>query len=135
MATHYAAYHNVDRMGRALHDDDPCRVISNKPLDRLQGSVVWMIVGESVGGARRKRFTLGSVFHVSETGGQDGGDFRHFAAGPGHAFDPPPVLNEEPWFDEFRRKCRSFEGIRPIIEFHHLQGLKQVAASHGCVIE
>jgi len=128
MCKHYAAYHNVAKMGRTLQQGDPCRVISSKPLQKLEGATVWMIVGEGVKGQSRKAFSLGSVFSVTETGDNDDNDqFKHYACGTGTAFDPPIPLSNQPWFDEFRKSVRSFQGIHPINNPNHIAALQQLS--------
>ena len=135
MTKHYVAYHNVDRMERPLSDGDPTRVISKSSFTRLLGHTVWMIVGQTVEGAKRKRFTLGCVFLVNDVGDAEEGEFKHYARGTGNVFKPAPVLNDESWFDEFRLKSRSFEGVQPIAEGMHLAELKRISAAAGYVVK
>jgi hypothetical protein len=110
-------------------------VLSKSTLQRLQDNTVWMIVGETLKGAHRKQFSLGSVFRVSEVGDVEEGEFKHFACGSGHVFEPPSLISDKPWFDEFRLRLRSFEGIQPVADEAHLAALKEIADSRGCVVE
>jgi len=127
MSKQYVAYHNVEKMGRALREGDPCRVISNRSLKSLETCVVWMVVGEKVIGLTKKRFSIGSVFTVSEFGDLADDEFKYYASGAGKSFDPPILISNEPWFEEFRKNARSFEGIHPIKDPAHVAALEALA--------
>lgn len=135
MAKHFVAYHNQDKMGRPLSEGDPLRVISNSKLQKLDGHTVWMIVGESVPGSPRKRYTLGSVFVVNEHGDTGEESFRHYARGAGHVFDPPPVLTNEPWFPDLQKKTLNFRGISEVKEEAAVGALRAIAVAAGYELE
>ncbi|RIK82528.1 MAG: hypothetical protein DCC67_07060 [Planctomycetota bacterium] len=127
---HFVAYHNTEGMGRPLSDGDPFRVLTNKAVTSLQEAVVWMIVGE---GKNPRRFSLGSMFRVTETGDAAEEGFKHFAAGRGHAFNPPLPLNELEWFDDFKRAMNGFQfGIQPLSSEQHVAALVALAEKAGC---
>lgn len=92
-------------MGRQLHEGNPLEVWTNKPVKRLLHNIVWVIVGEGTGA---RRFSLGSVFQVGETGDSAEAGFKHFARGAGHVFQPAIALNALPWFPEFAKRAGSF---------------------------
>jgi hypothetical protein len=94
-------------------------------------STVWLIVGEKVKNSTKKRFSLGSTFTVNEVGQLVDDRFKYYAHGCGKAFDPPLVISNEPWFEEFRKNARSFEGICPIKDEMHIAALKQLASKAG----
>ena len=131
MAKHFVAYHNQDKMGQPLSSGDPLRVVSNKKLPRLDGHAVWMIVGETVPGRPRKKFTLGSVFVVNEHGETGDEGFRHYARGPGHVFDPPPELAHESWFQELQKTTFNFRGISEVKDEATIAALLAIAAAAG----
>ena len=79
---HYTAYHNVHRMG-ALLDDDALCVMTNKPVAKLIGSMVWLVVGD---GGSPRRYTLASVFRVTDTGETDHPGFKNCVRGSGRVF-------------------------------------------------
>ena len=56
---HFIAYHNTERMGWHLHDRDPFRVLTRKPVRHLVNQTVWFVVSQ---GALPRRYSLGSVF-------------------------------------------------------------------------
>ena len=131
MVKHFVAYHNQDKMGQPLSAGDPLRVVSNTKQQKLDGHVVWMVVGETVLGRPRKKFTLGSVFVVDEHGETGQEAFRHYARGLGHVFDPPPELTNEPWFPELQKKTFNFRGISEIKEEATVAALTSLAAAAG----
>ncbi len=123
---HYVGYHNTEGMGCLFSEGDPFRVLTNKSVDSLHEGVVWMIVGES---KSPRRFSLGSVFRVTETGdvGVDG--FKHFASGRGHVFNPPVALNDLEWFNEFKKAMNRFQfGIQPLNNEEHVAMLTALAS-------
>src|ERR1043166_7321469 len=95
---HFIAYHSTEKMGERLSDGDALRVLSTRSLDRMVDHLVWFIKGE---GSQPRKYCLGSVFRVQSTGETSDSGFQYFATGPGHVFDPPVLLNDEPWFREF----------------------------------
>jgi hypothetical protein len=125
-ARHFVAYHNTEKMGRSLAAGNPFRVLTKKPVDRYHDGIVWVIVGE---GRNPRRFSLGSVFRVTETGDAQDEGFKHFAAGQGQVFQPPIPLNNREWFHDFKRQLNSFQfGIQPLNEERHIAALKTIAA-------
>ena len=124
-ANHFVAYHNTERMSRSFAAGNPCRVLTNKPVDRCHDGFVWLIVGE---GKDPRRFSLGCVFRVTETGNTGDEGFKHFAAGNGHVFDPQIPLNDLEWFPDFKRAANSFQfGIQPLNDEAHIASLKALA--------
>jgi hypothetical protein len=129
---HYVAYHNTERMGRALSSGDPFRVLTNKSVQPLFENVVWLVVGE---GKNPRRFSLGSVFRVNDTGNAQTDGFKHYAAGRGHSFNPPIPLNDCEWFDSFRQALNSFQfGIQPLADEAHIAALTAIAAQAGAPV-
>lgn len=126
---HYAGYHNTEGFGRPLSEGDPFRVLTNKAVSSLHDGVVWMIVGE---GKNPRRFSLGSVFRVTETGEAEVDGFKYFAAGQGHAFSPPIALNEYEWFDEFKKSMNRFQfGVQPLGDDKQIAELTMLASQAG----
>jgi hypothetical protein len=131
-ARHFVAYHNTEKMGRRFSDGNPLRILTNKPVDRFHDGIIWLIVGE---GRNPRRFSLGSYFHVTDTGnaGEDG--FKHFAGGVGQVFNPPIPLNDLEWFDDFKRSLNSFQfGIQPLNDDALIAALRTIAARAGAPI-
>lgn len=126
---HFVAYHNTEKMGRALHDRGPLRLVTNKPARHLIQNVVWFIVGE---GARPRKFYLGSVFLVDQVGEAEEESFQWFAAGPGHLFRPPVSLNERAWFPDLKKAVANFSlGVLEIRDEHFIDELLLLAAQAG----
>lgn len=126
---HFVAYHNSDRMGRSLHEGDPLALVTSRGADRLLHNMVWFVVGD---GAAPKRYSLGSVFTVNEVGKNDGQDFKYYARGDGHVFDPPVPLDELDWFSEFFKKLAHFSlGVQEIKDSRFIDELKRLAADAG----
>lgn len=129
---HFVGYHNTEGMGRPLSQGDPFRVLTNKSVASLHEGVVWMVVGES---KNPRRFSLGSVFRVTETGDAGVDGFKHFAAGRGHVFDPPIALNDLEWFDEFKKAMNSFQfGVQPLNDEGHIAALTALARQAGASV-
>jgi hypothetical protein len=42
---HFIAYHNTEKMGRPLHDSEPLRLLTNKPVNHLLQNIVWFVTG------------------------------------------------------------------------------------------
>jgi hypothetical protein len=124
---HFVAYHNVERMGRSLSARP--RLMTNKPVARLHEGVVWMIVGE---GRNPRRFSLGSVFRVTEEGSAGEEGFKYFAAGNGSVLDPLIPLNDLEWFTDFKKAMNSFQfGIQPLTDEEPITALIDVASANG----
>jgi len=129
---HFVAYHNTERMGRTLQEGNPFRVLTNKSVEPLQDNIVWLVVGE---GKRERRFSLGSVFRVTETGDASHDGFKHFASGQGHAFNPPVPLNDLDWFQDFARSVGRFQfGVQALKEESHIAALQALASKAGAAV-
>ena len=83
---HFIAYHKTEKMGCALHEREPLRLLTNKPVHDLVCSTIWMITGE---GSTDRRYALESVFDANEVGGDPETGFKYYAKGEGHVFDRP----------------------------------------------
>ena len=126
---HFIAYHNTEKMGRPLHDGDPLRLLTNKPVNHLHQNTVWFITGE---GAGTRQYSLGSVFRVAEVGDTTEEGFRRFAAGPGHVFNPPVPIKDMPWFSEVMRVTSHFSlGVQEVKDETVIAGLSLLAANDG----
>ena len=122
---HFIAYHNTEKMGRALSADGPLRLLTNKPINHLLQETVWFVVGEGAG-------MLGSVFRVAETGDAAEDGFKRFASGPGHVFDPPVPIEELPWFSEVLRATGHFGlGVQEVKDETVIVGLSLLAGQAG----
>jgi len=123
---HYVAYHNTERMGPQL---DMFRVYTSKSVGDLCGNTIWVIAGK---GSPKKQYTLTSVFTVSDVGEADHPDFKNYASGHGHQFDPTPELNELGWFTELLKKMANFSlGLQQITEQNHVDRLLELARRDG----
>lgn len=129
MTRHFAAYHNVEKMGHPLRDGDPLQLHTNKPVSHLRGGVVWFITGEGTG---RRRYRLGSVFEVDDVGDATDGGFQHYAKGPGRAFDPPLPLDHLAWWPSFLKAMSNFSrGPTEIRDDSHVKALIELARQAG----
>lgn len=129
MTRHFAAYHNTERMGRPLRDGDPLRLLTDRPVSPLRNGVVWFITGEGPG---PRRYCLGSVFQADDVGDITDGDFKHYATGPGHVFDPPVPLDRLNWWPSFLKAMANFSlGPMEIHETSHVNTLRELAREAG----
>ena len=126
---HFIAYHNTEKMGRLLHDGEPQRLLTNKPVQHLPENTVWFVTGE---GASTRSYCLGSVFYVTEVGETDEEGFKRFASGPGHVFRPPVPIKETEWFPELLRVTGHFGlGVQEVKDEALIAGLVHLAAQAG----
>jgi hypothetical protein len=126
---HFIAYHNTEKMGRPLHDGEPLRLLTNKPVNHLLQNTVWFVTGEG-GGARQ--YSLGSVFRVAEVGDADEDGFKRFASGPGHVFQPPVPIKDMDWFPEVLRATGHFGlGVQEVKAEAVIAGLTHLAEQAG----
>lgn len=101
---HMVAYHNIEKMGRLLVEDESCRVFTNKPVKDLIGKTVWTFTGTG----RPRKYSLASVFEIEKVGKTGDSGFRNFVAGPGHWFQPPLTLDDLDWFSALLKKVGRF---------------------------
>jgi hypothetical protein len=129
---HFVAYHKTEKMGGSLRDSNPFEVLSNNPTERMEGHMLWFVVGE---GERPVRFFLGSVFHVAKAGPRTEGDYDYFARGEVKAlcflFDPHIPLKDVSWFPEIRRATANFRAPQEITDPAAIAGLKALADQAG----
>lgn len=133
---HFIAYHNTEKMGRRLHEgrevNDLLGVSTSKPVEKLLGNLVWFVTGEEFA---PRRFSLASVFRVTETGDEEGNEFKHFASGPGHVFDPPIPLNDVVWFAKVRHVTGNFGlGVQEVNDAEVIAELRKLANAAGAAI-
>jgi hypothetical protein len=125
---HFIAYHNTEKMGQPLHHGEPLRLLTNKSVNHLLDNTVWFVTGE---GATRQ-YSLGSVFLVADVGETDDGDFKRFASGPGHVFQPPVPIKDTDWFPEVLRVTGHFGlGVQEVKDESVIAGLTKIAADAG----
>jgi hypothetical protein len=126
---HFIAYHNTEKMGGPLHEGEPLRMLTNKPVQHLHQNTVWFITGEGTG---TRQYSLGSVFRVVEVGDADEQAFKRFASGPGHVFQPPVPIRDREWFPEVLRATGHFGlGVQEVKDEAVIAGLIQLAAEAG----
>lgn len=126
---HFIAYHNTEKMGRPLHDAEPLRLLTKKPVNHLLQNTVWFVTGE---GAGARQYSLASVFRVSEVGEAAEEGFKRFAAGPGHVFQPPVPIKDMQWLPEILRATGRFGfGVQEVKDQAVIAGLTQLAAEAG----
>lgn len=129
---HFVAYHNVERMGRKLEDGDPLNLLTKRPPVKLLDNTVWFVVGH---GGAPKSYSLGSVFIVTEVGETGQTEFKYFARGQGHVFQPQPVLSNLEWFPEFFKKLAHFSlGVQELKQPRFVDELRQLAVQAGATI-
>ena len=122
---HMVAYHNVEKMGRLLGEDESCRVLTDKPVTDLAGKTVWTFTGMG----RPRKYLLASVFQIEKVGKTGDSRLRNFVAGPGHCFQPPVALDELDWFGALLVKVGRFRfGLQVLNDpeiTHHLETLRR----------
>jgi hypothetical protein len=123
---HYVAYHNVHKMGPLLDADALC-VWTNKPVAKLVGNMVWLIVGD---GNKPRRYMLASVFCVTDAGETDHPDFKNCVRGSGHVFSPRPNLGDHKWFGTVKPTRFQF-GLLALKDESVIEGVRELAKEQG----
>jgi hypothetical protein len=104
-------------------------LLTNKHVRQLLRNTVWFVTGE---GSSARKYSLGSVFSVTEVGDATEDGFKRFAAGSGHVFVPPISINPMPWFAELMRATGHFGlGVQEVKDEAVIAGLIQLAAQSG----
>jgi len=126
---HFIAYHNTERMGRSLNEGDPLTLVTNRSVQHLLQNAVWFVQGD---GTAPKNYSLASVFVVNEVGETGEEDFKRFARGSGHVFDPLVPLNDLEWFPEFFKALAHFSlGVHEVKEDRFVGELMRLAEEAG----
>lgn len=128
---HFAAYHNVDKMGHPYEPSEDFGIYSKKALKFLEtaiGETVWLINGAKQGSA--KLYTLCAVFTPDQIIDSEG-EFDYLICGSsGSGFNPPIVLNNLSWFPQFLKNQTNFSlGINVILDEEAISGLTQLAGN------
>ncbi len=127
----YVVYHNPDVMGYGALDVGDLSIYTNKDPGNVAGSRVWLLTGE---GSPRK-FLLRATFLISEVRKSDRPEFKTRVLGKaGTLMHPMPVLNDEPWFNQFKKSQGNFAfGFQPIGEPDAVAGLHALfrASTHS----
>lgn len=118
---HYVAYHSTKLMGRGYAPGEEFSYSTKKPESYLRGAIgawAWVIVGEKTTGGTA--FHLVGVYAIAEVREEDDG---FVVSGPGNPFEPPLLLNSEPWFQELIQEQANFS-----LGFNRIRGAAVVAA-------
>lgn len=122
--TDFVVYHNPDVMGYPAIDVDRLAIYTDKKPGSIAGSRVWLLTGEG----KPRTFRLRATFVVASVEPSDKPEFETKILGKaGELLDPMPILNEEPWFEAFKRNHGNFAfGFQPIGDPASVVGLKSV---------
>ncbi len=119
----FVVYHNPDAMAESVKDVNAFEIVTNKKVVDVYGDRVWLLTGEG----SPRRFLLRSHFIVDQM--DSGGEFATRLSGRvGRAFDPMIELNNEEWFDEFKKSQGNFAfGLQRVKDQRFVHGLEGVA--------
>ena len=120
----FVVYHNPDRMGCDVTQMSPLSAVTNKPTPAdVEGSRVWLLTGQG----KPRTFLLRSWFIVDRVE-KDVDGFRTKVSGKiGTALIPMINLNDEAWFESFKRKQGRFAfGLQRITVQPFIRGLEEV---------
>jgi Domain of unknown function (DUF3883) len=106
---HFLVYHNPDAMGYSLSEDsdeEPVfSIVTNKSVRTLLGNRIWLITGEG----RPRKYYLYETFIVDAIDWDEEIPYTNIAKGTeGQHFRPMIRLDDQPWFDVFRRSQGNF---------------------------
>jgi hypothetical protein len=115
--TEYVVYHHPERMGYGALDVDLLSILTNKPTAAPVGSRVWLIAGQG----RPRTYQLRGTFLIRDIRPSPNPEFHSSISGKdGRLLDPMPVLDKEPWFENFRKSQGNFAfGFQPISGEYH----------------
>ena len=106
--SHFVQYHNSEKMGYGCDQISDFQIVTRKPLQWLQesvlGSVVWLIVGEG----RPRRFSVCLMFQADQLGPAPTTGFEYVVRGRHGRRFAALRIDEEPWFAEFRASQGNF---------------------------
>jgi len=113
----YVQYHNSEKMKRSclgLNYRMGFSAATNKSVSNLVGNRIWLIGGI---GKDPRQYYLCNYFIVDKVGpAKNIPDFKYFADGQrGVACEPPILLNNLDWFDDFLESQQNFSlGLRKL---------------------
>ncbi len=124
--SNYIVYHNPDKMAFPASESD-LTVLTNKTVSHnVCGSTIWLIKSE--GRPRQFYLVLNFVADVVESGEDEG--FRTRVRGEhGHKFDPMIRIDDQPWFEELKRRQGNFSfGFSSINDDRVIAGLEALVS-------
>jgi hypothetical protein len=121
----FLVYHNPDTMKYSAREITGLSIVTNKPATGVKGARVWLITGEG----KPRTYYLCGHFFADEVGPSPQKGFRTRVAGSrGLLIRKWPVLNDEPWFPDFRRGQGNFAfGLQPIADRVVIRELERIA--------
>ncbi|MDI1444935.1 hypothetical protein [Polyangium sp. 6x1] len=106
-------YHNTEKMGYSiLTGKVPFGFYTNKSVSRYRGARVWSIAGID----QPRKYFLADCFIIDKIERSDHEAFANLVRGrKGKAFRDTILLNDYPWFVDFRNSQANFSlGLSPI---------------------
>ncbi|MBX8466816.1 hypothetical protein [Deinococcus sp. RIT780] len=119
---HYLGYHTVDTMEYGFDEAEPFTLVTSNAKeaddvscwsDYSKNGFIWVIEGVKEG--RLRRYYLREVFQPTRKAEKLEGyfvgktkKFDYLLEGEGVKFDPGILLNNLPWFPEFKKRNGSF---------------------------
>lgn len=120
----FVVYHNPDSMGVDVRSMDALSIVTDKKIRDVQDSRVWLLTGK---GSPRV-FLLRSYFIVDRIENNTEGFQTKLSAKKGRVFDPMVEMNQEGWFDDFKKSQGNFAfGLQRIKEDRFVRGLEGLA--------
>lgn len=124
---HYLGYHTVDTMGYEFYDEDvqPFTLVTSnqKEADAVscwsdwsKNGFIWVIEGRKAPGIRSRQYFLQEIFQpykpkrpaVPQDYAGAKKDFEWQLEGVGIPFEDKILLNDLPWFPDFKKRNGSF---------------------------
>jgi hypothetical protein len=124
---HYVQYHKTDQYGPPGSRPGHFGIETNKSVDGLHGSTVWLISGEGT----PKEYFLDCFFVVDEVGilSDDDPDFKYYVRGKrGRKLKPHIPVSQYGWFRDLRARLADFAaglsdiGPKTVAELRELVG-------------
>lgn len=121
---HYLGYHTKDTMEYEFDQADPFTLVTSNAdeadsvscwSDSSKNGFIWVIEGRKIKGVRQRQYYLREVFRPTQKAEKLEGyfvgnkkKFDYFIEGDGIEFGDTILLNDLPWFAEFKKQNGSF---------------------------
>jgi 5-methylcytosine-specific restriction endonuclease McrA len=95
----FIIYHSAKKRGFPIRGNTSLQIVTKRSVNDLVGQRVWLVTGEGT----PCRFFLASMFIVDRIDRNQSLKYPNQAYGTnGRTFDPIVLIEEEPWFEDFK---------------------------------
>lgn len=122
---HYLIYHNAEKMGYPLDSVNELTAFTNRELTSdIIGNKLWLITGEG----NPKEYFLKIYFIIGDIKSGKQKNFKTKLIGNnGKFFNPMIRIDNNSWFEEFRKQMANFVGFAEIKNREFIDELEKLA--------